>query len=490
MFFVLIISLYTSRVVINTLGISDYGIYNVVGSIVTFFGFLNATLASSMQRFYNYEGGINGELGHTKVYATGFWIHLLLCAIIFIILEPVGIWYINNVMVLPADRIIAAHIVFQCSLLSMLLVISQIPYTAIILAKEKMDFYTLVSIIDTFLKLFIVILLPYLPYDKLITFSVLTLIISLSNFTLNIVYAKCKFKFLRLKHLFDRLLFRQLLKFSGWNLIGVFALLMRGQGLNLLLNAFFGTIINAARGVAYQVHNAIIGFSRNINTAFAPQMTDSYSKGNYDRVCSLMYVESKACYCLILMIIVPVILEIDLILHLWLGEAVPRYANIFTILVLVDALIHTLNTPLSQVAYADGKIKNFQLATAIVNISFLPCCWILFKMGYDSISSFYAMIAFSCIFQIVSIIYLHEIFAFSYKKYFQTVIWPCTKITLLAPILPLILSLSFNNNSIYEIIIITLVDIVCVAILFYYLCLEKTLRDKVKNYLLMKLHVK
>lgn len=487
MFFVLIISLYTSRIVINTLGISDYGIYNVVGSIVLFFSFLNATLASGMQRFYNYEGTKEGELGHARVYSTGFWIHIFMCAAIFIILEPIGIIYINKIMVIPPDRIFAAHIVFQCSLFSMLLLIVQIPYTSIILAKERMDFYAFVSIIDVFLKLLIVLILPYLPYDKLITFSTLTLIISISNFGLYLWYAKSRFRFLTLKIPFDKTLYKKLMSFSGWNLIGVFALLMRGQGVNLLLNAYFGTVINAARGVAYQVNNAIIGFSRNINTAFSPQVTNAYSAGNKDRVETLMYAESKICYFLILIIIVPVILEINGILHLWLGKAVPNLSNIFTILLLIDALIHTLNPPLSQVAYADGKIKGFQISTAIVNILLLPCCWLLFKLGYDAVSAFVATIIFSCIFQIVSLIYLHKIFIFSYSRYAKEVIIPCLVVTALAPLIPYLININMTDGII-RLSLVVFSNLVFTSFFIYFIGLNKSEKKKIWDLISRKIN--
>lgn len=472
MFFVLIISLYTSRVVINTLGVSDYGIYNVVGSIVLFFSFLNATLASGMQRFYNYEGSRYGEIGHARVYSTGFWIHAAMCAIIFLILEPVGILYINNVMVLPHDRIPAAHIVFQCSLISMLFAIAQIPYTSIILALEKMDYYAIVSIIDVILKLIIVLILPHLPYDKLIAFSALTLLISVTDFILYIRYAKTRFPFLKLRQPLDKGLFKKLLSFSGWNLVGVFALLMRGQGVNLLLNAYFGTVINAARGVSYQINNAIIGFSRNINTAFAPQVTNAYSKEDYIRVRKLMFTESKICFYLILIIIVPVILEINSVLRLWLGESVPPLANIFTILLLIDALIHTLNPPLAQVVYADGKIKRFQIATAIVNILLLPCCWILFNCGFGPVSSFVATIALSIIFQLVSTIYLHKIFEFSYSKYLVDVLLPCFTVSILIPI-PSYFVGYFIMNDITRIFLITICDVLFSMLIIYSIGINK-----------------
>lgn len=482
MFFVLIVSLYTSRVIINTLGVSDYGVYNVVGSFVSFFSFLNATLASSMQRFFNFEGGRYGDDGYKNVYVTGFWIHVVLAISVLVILETFGIWYINNVMVIPEDRLYAANIVFQTSVLSMLFLIIEIPYTSVILAKEKMDFYAIVSILDVVLKLVIVLVLPLFHSDSLMVFSILTLAITFADFFLYFGYAKHKFPFLKLDARFNKRLFKKLMSFSGWNLVGVFSLLMRGQGLNLILNAFFGTVINAARGVAYQVNNAIVGFSRNINTAFAPQVTVAYSQGGYERVKKMMFSESKICYCLILLIIIPAILEMDNILHIWLGESVPEHAPMFTILVLIDALIHTLNPPLTQVIYADGRIKKYQIVTSIVNILLLPVCWVLLKLGHSPESTFVATIVFSIFFQVSSLLLLNKVFHFQMSSYISKVIVPCLLITLILPVIPGMAHFFVVGNFL-RLMTVTALDILLGVVLIYFVVLDKSEKQLAKSIL-------
>ena len=226
MFFILIVSLYTSRVVLNVLGVSDYGVYNVVAGFVLLFGFLNATLSSSMQRFYNYEGGKRGIDGYKDVYCTGFWIHLFLAFIIFIILESFGVWYINNVMVIDDARLVAANYLFHFSAISMVLVILQVPYLSAIIAKECMDYYAVVSIVDVILKLIIILALPYIPQDKLIIYGAMSLIIAFADFLMYYVYCKRKFLFIKLSTTIDKQIFKELLLFSSWNLIGTFAVLL------------------------------------------------------------------------------------------------------------------------------------------------------------------------------------------------------------------------------------------------------------------------
>lgn len=466
MVFVLLVSLYTSRVVLNVLGVSDYGVYNVVAGFVSLFSFLNATLTSSLQRFYNFEGGRLGEKGMTKVYSLGLRVHFLLAFIVFILLETFGIWYINNIMVLPDGRLEAVQDLFQFSVISMILVIIKIPFSSAIIANEKMDFYAVVSIIEVILRLAIVLALTYIQYDKLVIYGALQLGVSTLDFTLNTVYAKIKFSYLRLLKQVDRLLLKSIITFSGWNLLGTVIFMLKGQGLNLLLNFFFGTVVNAARGVAFQVSSAIMGFSSNISTSFRPQMVSSYATGNNSRAYSLFKTQSKICYCLILMIIIPVIFEIDTILHLWLGKAVPDDTNVFTILVLIDALICTLNTPVTQIVFATGYIRNYQILTSCINIILLPICWIFLKMGADAWVVFLITIIVSFFNQIIALIAMHKVFEYSYKDYCRQIVYPCITMSLLVPPLPYAITLVMND-SIWRLLIISIASVLSTSLLLY-----------------------
>ena len=481
MIFVLLVSLYTSRVVLNVLGVSDYGVFNVVAGFVSLFSFLNATLSSSLQRFYNYEGGRNGDEGYVSVYSIGIRVHLLLAGIIFFVLETFGIWYINNVMVLPEGRICAAHYLFQFSIASMMLVIIKIPFNSIIIANERMNFYAVVSIIEAILRLVIVLMLPYIDFDKLLVYGLLQLAVSAIDFLLNVIYAKTQFKYLHLSRMVDRTLFKNLLNFSGWNLFGTVIFMLKGQGVNLLLNAFFGTIVNAARGVAFQVNSAISGFSSNIVKSFSPQMVSSYAVGNNQRAFNLFKAQSKICYCLILMIATPVIFEIDLLLHLWLGAAVPASSNIFTILVLIDAMICTLNTPVTQIVFATGNIKSYQILTSSINILLLPVCWLFLKLGADAWVVFFITIIISILNQAVALIAMHKVFDYSYKVYINQIALPCLIMTLVVPVIPYFITLAIPD-SFGRVLLISFISVIATCGLLYSAFLTPPEKQMVKQY--------
>ena len=482
MFFVLIVSLYTSRVVLNTLGVLDYGVYDVVGGFVSMFGFLNATLSSSMSRFYNYEGGIRGEEGVREVYSAGLLVHVLISVSVLVLLETFGMWYINNVMVIPVERLRAANLVFHFSVFSLIIVILQIPYVSAILSYERMDYYAIVSIIDVVLKLIIVILLPHIKYDKLISFAFLFAFLPVISFLLYYIYVKGHFKALRVDRRINRGLFKQFLSFSGWNLLGSFAFLFKGQGLNMVLNVFFGPLINAARGVANQVYGAVSGFSQNISTAFRPQIVDSYSKGENSRTKVLMFTESKVCFCLVLILITPLIVTIDYVLSLWLGKAVPDRANIFTCLLLIDLLVCTLNTPCTQVAFAVGRIKWYQIVSSSINLLLLPACFLFLKLGFDAVSSFVIIIFFSCINQIGCLVVLNRIFSFDLGRYTKQVLLPCLLVTILLPVLPYLVYQTVEHNF-ASLVLVVVLDLVIAVPLIYFIVLDSSERELAIGYL-------
>ena len=486
MFFVLIISLYTSRVILNTLGVEDYGINNVVAGFVSLFGFLNATLSSSIQRFYNYEGTKNGVEGFRQVYITGMIIHIIIAIIIFIILETFGLWYVNKIMVVPEERLQAANIIYQTSIISMLLIIIQIPFIGAIMAKEHMNFYAIVSIIDVLLKLGIVIALPYISFDKLIIYGLLSLVINIANFVLYYAYSKNKFAEISFEIKYYPSLFKSILNFSGWNLIGTFAFMLKGQGLNMILNLFFGPVVNAARGIAYQINGAVSGFSQNITIAFRPQIVNSYADNNYSRVLHLMFTESRICFMLIATLIIPLIIEIDYILHLWLGETVPEQTNIFSILVLIDMLVCTLNTPCTQVVWATGRIKYYQIGSTIVTLLLLPICWILLKLGMSASSVFIATIIISCINQIVCLILANRVFSIKLESYCKSVIAPCLIFVIIVPIIPVIFHI-YLDKSLIRLILIVLCSIFTAIPLCYSLGINKQERIKIRNIIKQKL---
>ena len=485
MFFVLIVSLYTSRVVLNTLGVEDYGIYNVVAGFVSLFAFLNATLSASVQRFYNYEGSQKGLICFRSVYVTSFVRHLILAVIIFIILETFGLWYINNVMVLPEDRVGVANIVFHASVLSLLLLLFQIPYIGAIMAKQSMDFYAIVSVIDTILKLALAFALPYMQYDKLFIYAILSLSITVLDFILYYAFCKAKFQEISFEFSVNKTLFKQILGFTGWNVLGTFAFMLKGQGLNMLLNLFFGPVINAARGIAYQVNTAISGFSQNITIAFRPQIVNNYADKEYIKVRSLMYTESKICFMLIATLITPIILDIDYIMHLWLGNNIPKMTYSFTILVLLDSLVCTLNTPCTQTIQATGKIRSYQIASTTINLLLLPICWFFLKLGSNPTTVFILTIIISTINQVVCIVEVNKVFNVDLKAYIKEVLYPCAIYMIALPILPYLI-INILEPSLLRLFILGFLTLSLALPLCYMLGLTSPQRSMVRDYLISK----
>lgn len=480
MFFVLIVNLYISRALLEALGVSDYGTYVVVAGFVTLFGFFNATLASTMQRYYNYVGTKDKDKGLEDVFSTGIYIHLIIALIIVIALETFGVWYCYNVLVIPANRFNAALIVFHASAFSLFLLILQSPFTGIILSQERMNWYAIVSIIDIILKLAATLSLSYLPTDSLSSYAVLLALISVVDLILYASYAKLHWHFLHFSRKINHKLAKSLLSFTGWNLIGTFAFMLRGQGVSLLLNSFFGTIVNAARGIAMQVSSAIQNFSSNITVAFAPQIVNAVASEDKQRAGNLMFTESKICYALLLIIAVPLCLEMDYVLHLWLGKNIPAQTNIFAILMLTDAVICTLNTPCTQITMATGNIKKYQVGSSIVNLCLIPVCYIFLYIGFSAISSFIITILFSIINQIVCCHFTYKAFRIDIPEYIYKVIVPCFSITLLLPILPALIRFSMYG-SFFRFTIVTVVDVMTAIPFVYLLLLNKQERRSTLN---------
>ena len=471
MSFAMIVALYTSRVLLRTLGVVDFGVNNVVAGFVTMFSFLSSSLTGAIQRYYNYERSTNGALGVGKVYRTSMLIQLAMAAIVFILLEGLGVWYLNNVMVIPEERLFAANVLFQSSSLSLLLLIISIPFSAAIVSFEHMDYYAIVGVLDVVLKLIIVLVLSYLGTDKLVTYSCLLLIVSITNFLLFFVYAKKKFDALRFKGERDKGLLKSMLVFSGWNFFGTFSNVVHLQGVNLLLNYFFGPVVNAAHGISAYVSNALHGFSSNIVVAFRPQMVESYAEKNYTRTKNIMFSESKICYLMLLLFIVPLVIEVDYVLHLWLGDKVPVFSTIFTVLVLIKMLISTLNLPFTQIVHASGKMMKFQVITGGMTCMIIPMGWIAFKMGLSPVSIFVIALFLALSTQVACNIIVKEIFDYDLNRYLTRVIVPLMSITIIAPILPWLIHISMPQ-SFLRLVCVTLVSTIIIIPYTYFIVLS------------------
>lgn len=384
MLFTIIVGLYTSRVVINTLGISDYGIYNVVGGIVAMLAFLNTAMVVSSQRFLSFELGKKNLDRLGKVFNTSLISHLILSVIILALAETIGLWFLNTHLNIVEERLFAANWVYQCSVLTFMLTVLSVPYNSCIVAHEHMKIFAYISIVEVLLKLLAVFLLQVLYTDKLITYALLILGVSV---IIRLTYGiYCQRHFAECSHSssfsFDKKLFKEMFAFTGWSLLGNGGDAFRDQGSNIILNLFCGTGINAARGIALQVNGIIANFSNNFLMALNPQITKQYAGRNMAQFTQLVYSGSRFGFYLLLIISVPVMINIKFLLNLWLGN-VPQYADLFLLFALQIALVDVMTKPLITAMQATGQIRNVQIAICIIMLSELPLAYWVLHMGYE-----------------------------------------------------------------------------------------------------------
>ena len=470
MVFVLFVSLYTSRVFLNVLGVVDYGISNVVAGFVSMFGFLNTSLANAIQRFYNAELGRTGKEGVTKVYNTSLVIQSIIAGVVFLLLETVGLWYLYEKMVIPEDRFQVAFWLYQFSTISAVIVIMQSPFSAAIMAYERMNTYAIISILDVVLKLGFALALPFISVDRLLMYGAFFLFVTLLNFVLNYGYCKIHFKDLHVQRIFAKGMFKDMISFSGWNLLGTFACMAREQGLNLVLNLFFGPVVNAARGIAYQVSGAMQGFVSNLSLAAKPQMVQSYATGDTDRTMKLMYTMSKLSFVFLFTMSVPVIFNVDYILHLWLGDVVPEHTSAFVVLVLLTSFMNNLNAPLSNVVYATGRMRNYEITFTTINLLIIPISYIALYLGAPAESAFVVYFVLTFFVQIGCLLVLKSLTKISLKYYTISLCLPvvgiCIIITPLIWLISKLVDTGFSAIIIEYVIILLLTSLISFLILF------------------------
>ena len=479
MLFILLANLYITRAVLKSLGVMDYGIYNVVAGFVSMFAFLNTSMSIGIQRFYNFEKGNGNFQTQSAVYNSALVIQLIIGIVTLVLLESFGVWYVNNVMIVPVERLFVTNCVFQFSAISLFLVIMQVPYSAVIMAYERMNFYAIVGVIDVLFRLVVVITLPYVSFDKLVYYGGLVAFVSFIDIVCYYAYVRRNFPNLVVEVHSAKRFFRPMLSFSVWNLLDMFAFTMKGQGLNVLLNGFFGPIVNAARGVAAQIMAAVQGFSSNIVTAFRPQLVESYAQGDYKRTNTLMFGMSKISFGLLYVLSLPVLLEIDYVLNIWLDGNVPQYTSIFTRLVLIDMLINSLNTPLSQVVQAVGKLKMYQIVRSIVVLLILPISWLALKLGANPTAVFVVSVAVSTINQPISMFLLHRIYTYSYIEYLHRVLSPCVLLIIFSVPIPFIIQQCISQGLFRFVITISVSVIICI-LLFFRCLLSKEQRSRLR----------
>lgn len=376
MFFTLGVSLYTSRVVLNVLGVDDFGIYNLVGGIVVLFSFINSAMTGATQRFLNYEMRKNSDDAIQKVFSVSMNVHFMIIFLVLILSESIGLWFLNYKLNIPSERMHAANIVYQLSVLTFCLNILKVPYNAIIIAYEEMSIYAWLSIVEVISKLVIVLFFVYVVYDKLILYAILTLFVSILFFLIYRFYCRKLFKTSHYKIVHDKEIFKGLIGFSGWSLFGNMALISSNQGVLMIMNIFLGVAINAAMGIANQVNTAVFGFVSNFQMAFNPQIIKTFASGDFISHKKLIFQASKFSYYLLMILALPILFKTKYILFLWL-KTVPHYTVEFTQLIIVFSLVDALSGPFWMSANAKGNIKFYQIGISLILILNLPLTYLI-----------------------------------------------------------------------------------------------------------------
>ncbi|MNJ97013.1 hypothetical protein D3C87_147500 [compost metagenome] len=387
MFFNMGVTLFTSRIILKTLGVQDFGIYNLVGGVVVLFSFLNGAMSSATQRFLNIEiaKGVKDRINH--VFCTSMNIHIGISLVVLILAETLGLWFLNYKLNIPTDRMFAANLVFQMSILTTIIDITRIPYSAIILAYEKMSFYAYFGIFETVMKLLIVYMLSlFTNYDYLIVYGVLLMFVNLLGNIIYRVFCVKNFKTeTHFRKYYDKVLTREMTSFSGWNLFGQVATVGANQGLSMVLNIFIGVTVNAAMGIANQVNAAIYNFISNFQIAFNPQIIQTYALNDFEKHRKLVINTSKYSFYLMSILAAPFLLHTEFILHLWLGDIIPQFVIPFTRVIILSSLFDALCGPLWMSAHATGKIRNYQLSISFILLLNLPLSYLLLKLGYSPV---------------------------------------------------------------------------------------------------------
>lgn len=446
MIFILCIGLFTSRVVLNALGVEDYGIYNVVGGFVSFFAFLNGAMSTATQRFLTFELASGTLESQRRTFSTALIIHFILAIIIFILAETVGLWFVCNKLVIPEIRFTAALWVYQLSIATCIFSVISLPYNAMIIAHERMSAFAYISIMDATLKLIIVYCLIISPWDKLILYAILLFVVGVLDRLIYGFYCSKHFPEARFVCYFDKTLLKKMNNIAGWSLFGNVAGIGYTQGLNVLLNMFFGPAINASRGIAVTVQGVVSGFVSNFQMALNPQITKSYAVNDLDRMHKLIYVSSKFSFLLLFLLVLPIIIEAKQILIIWL-KLVPEYSVTFLRFTLCIMLIETLANPLMIASQATGKVKVYQSIVGGTLLMIVPIAYFVLKLGGNPTSVFIVHLIVAILAQLFRLYIISRQIQMPLNKYFERVVYRIIFVCI-AAVIPVYLLFSFIPDTI------------------------------------------
>ena len=471
MLFMMLIALFTSRVILDSLGEDNYGIYNVVGGIVAMFSILSGPLSGAIQRFLSFEIGTGNKERLQDVFSTSVNIQLIIAAIIFIVGEVVGLWFLNTQMNIPEGRMGAANFVLQCSILTFVINIISIPYNAAIIAHEKMSVFAYISILEAVFKLVIAYLIYISPVDKLNLYASLLLGVALIVRLIYGMYCGRKFEETHYNFHFNKAMFKEMMGFAGWNFFGTTAYMLNTQGVNMLINIFFGVKVNAARAVANQVNSSLSHFVNSFTTAINPQITKSYASKDYHYLYQLISNGSKYSFFIMLMMVVPVVLEADTILSIWLKK-IPEDTEIFMRLVVLSTLSSIIGNSMMTGVLATGNIKRYQLKINIFGSLTFPLTWVVYLLGAPAYATYLILIVMNLLTHIIRLDELKRLMGFPVSGYIKSYFSRMIVVFALVFVAPAMICI-LMPSSFLRLIITTIVSLIWSVICIYFIGLGK-----------------
>lgn len=471
MIVMMLISFYTTRVILNALGVDNYGINNVVGSLVSMFSLISGSLAGSTSRFITFGLGKDDKEELRKTFITSVNINIILAIIVVIAIETIGVWFLNNKMVIPTDRLYAANWVLQCSVVSFAIGLLSVPYNASIIAHEKMSAFAYMTIFDAVAKLCIAIAIDYYNGDKLILFAIISLIPTIISQIIYYIYCKRNFEECRYRLEWNNNIFKRIGSFALWNFIGCTAGLMKDQGVNIAINLFCGPTINAARGVAMQINGVISRFITNFTTALNPQIIKEYAANNLERMHNLVFKGTRFSYYLFMLISIPVFLEVEKILQIWL-DLVPEHTVLFARLVLILSLAEIISQTLITAQSASGKIRNYQIVVGGILLLNFPISYILLKNGIFPEVTIVVAIIISQICLLARLLFLKNMIKLPIRKFINKVYLNVIIVTIVSFIPPYITYTILQENN-YRIIPVFMVSVISSVITIYFIGCNK-----------------
>lgn len=488
MLVIMVVTFYTSRIILQVLGAEDYGIYNVVGGIVTMMGFLNGALGSSTSRFLTYELGKGNQRKLKDTFSASLNLHICVAILVLLIGETIGLWFFCEKLVIPEGRMNAAFWVYQFSIITTMINFTQVPFNATLIAHENMSIYAYVGLYEALSKLAIVYLIAISPIDRLVFYAFLLMINQIGIqffyrcYTLK-KYEECRFELIK-----DRQLYKALIGYSGWDMFGGVAVICQTQGINILLNLFFGPMVNAARAIAVQVQGAIVSFVNNFLAAVRPQVVKNYAEGNIEAMYSLTFNAAKYAYSLMLALVLPICFEIKFVLNIWLGGKEPDDTAIFIILILLTYLMETYHLASLMSYHAIGKIKIGNIVGGTLMMMALPLSYVALHLGAPAYFVFIVVFCVNLTQMFWGWMIVHRYVEFSYRRLLKVVYVPTILITMISVIAPSIIT-SFLQPSWGRLILLIIVSEVIIFVSVYYIALNIEERKKALAFIKKKIHI-